>query len=105
MITANALICGKKIQLIVIKIMSLGYTWCQTLRHITTPLTVVLFCHSVSHVSPTHELRTGAVILFWLLLYFSALPSRAHQRHAYSSHRNSTNALNYCLSCRSAAMF
>ncbi|MGG2140320.1 hypothetical protein [Symbiopectobacterium sp. RP] len=25
MITANALICGKKIQLIVIKIMSLGY--------------------------------------------------------------------------------
>ncbi|MGG2143185.1 hypothetical protein [Symbiopectobacterium sp. RP] len=26
MITANALICGKKIQLIVIKIMSLGYT-------------------------------------------------------------------------------
>ncbi|MGG2140031.1 hypothetical protein [Symbiopectobacterium sp. RP] len=28
MITANALICGKKIQLIVIKIMSLGYTVC-----------------------------------------------------------------------------
>ncbi|MGG2142709.1 hypothetical protein [Symbiopectobacterium sp. RP] len=27
MITANALICGKKIQLIVIKIMSLGYTY------------------------------------------------------------------------------
>ncbi|MGG2140400.1 hypothetical protein [Symbiopectobacterium sp. RP] len=26
MITHNALICGKKIQLIVIKIMSLGYT-------------------------------------------------------------------------------
>ncbi|MGG2140907.1 hypothetical protein [Symbiopectobacterium sp. RP] len=26
MITANALICGKKIQLIVIKIMSLGYS-------------------------------------------------------------------------------
>ncbi|MGG2141410.1 hypothetical protein [Symbiopectobacterium sp. RP] len=26
MITADALICGKKIQLIVIKIMSLGYT-------------------------------------------------------------------------------
>ncbi|MGG2143710.1 hypothetical protein [Symbiopectobacterium sp. RP] len=29
MITANALICGKKIQLIVIKIMSLGYKWAQ----------------------------------------------------------------------------
>ncbi|MGG2141530.1 hypothetical protein [Symbiopectobacterium sp. RP] len=27
MITANTLICGKKIQLIVIKIMSLGYKW------------------------------------------------------------------------------
>ncbi|MGG2142532.1 hypothetical protein [Symbiopectobacterium sp. RP] len=35
MITANALICGKKIQLIVIKIMSLGYNAganCQFLR-------------------------------------------------------------------------
>ncbi|MGG2141036.1 hypothetical protein [Symbiopectobacterium sp. RP] len=31
MITANALICGKKIQLIVIKIMSLGYMLNQTL--------------------------------------------------------------------------
>ncbi|MGG2143751.1 hypothetical protein [Symbiopectobacterium sp. RP] len=31
MITANALICGKKIQLIVIKIMSLGYTMNESL--------------------------------------------------------------------------
>ncbi|MGG2141173.1 hypothetical protein [Symbiopectobacterium sp. RP] len=32
MITANALICGKKIQLIVIKIMSLGYTSSESRR-------------------------------------------------------------------------
>ncbi|MGG2143854.1 hypothetical protein [Symbiopectobacterium sp. RP] len=33
MITANALICGKKIQLIVIKIMSLGYIAVQRPRN------------------------------------------------------------------------
>ncbi|MGG2142052.1 hypothetical protein [Symbiopectobacterium sp. RP] len=36
MITANALICGKKIQLIVIKIMSLGYIRWATIN-ITEP--------------------------------------------------------------------
>ncbi|MGG2142594.1 hypothetical protein [Symbiopectobacterium sp. RP] len=42
MITVNALICGKKIQIIVIKIMSLGYTlWCPT--QITVNFTVKRF--------------------------------------------------------------
>ncbi|MGG2142385.1 hypothetical protein [Symbiopectobacterium sp. RP] len=44
MITANALICGKKIQLIVIKIMSLGYIKIRQLHNYTITQSRVQGC-------------------------------------------------------------
>ncbi|MGG2143647.1 hypothetical protein [Symbiopectobacterium sp. RP] len=50
MITANSLICGKKIQLIVIKIMSLGYISLALRQVALSPHPYALVVHDWSHL-------------------------------------------------------